>query len=66
MGPENVAGENKKSGTDQSNRKTIKYVVIGGTLLVGAVVFSDDVQHFYRAAARTGRVVSALAVCINE
>lgn len=65
-GPESPHDANKKTGSGQSRGKTIKYVVIGGTLLVGAVVFSDDVQHLYRAAARTGRVVGALAVCINE
>lgn len=35
---------------------------LGGTLLF----FYDDVKHAYRAAERTGRVVAALLVCINE
>ncbi|OOF97770.1 hypothetical protein ASPCADRAFT_205027 [Aspergillus carbonarius ITEM 5010] len=55
-----------QSGSGQSRRKAIKYAVIGGTIVVGAVVFSDQVQHLYRAAARTGRVVGTLAVCIND
>ncbi|GAA82597.1 ubiquinone biosynthesis protein [Aspergillus luchuensis IFO 4308] len=58
--------DGKRSGSGQSRSKAIKYAVIGGTLVVGAVVFSDQVQHFYRAAARTGRVVGTLAVCIND
>lgn len=58
--------DGKHSGSGQSRSKAIKYAVIGGTLVVVAVVFSDQVQHFYRAAARTGRVVGTLAVCINE
>ncbi|KAA8649164.1 hypothetical protein EYZ11_012825 [Aspergillus tanneri] len=35
-------------------------------MVIGAVAFSDDAQHLYRAAQRTGRVVSTLAVCIND
>ena len=38
----------------------------GGTLGAAAFAFSDDVKHGYAAAARTGRVVSTLAVCMNE
>lgn len=51
---------------NNSNNNTIKYVVVGGVLGVGAIVYSDVVQHLYHAVARTGRVVSALAICINE
>ncbi|KAF9887842.1 hypothetical protein FE257_009502 [Aspergillus nanangensis] len=58
--------EQKKTDHSQSPRKTIKYVVVGGALLVAAGFLSDNVQHLYRAAARTGRVVGALAVCIND
>jgi aarF domain-containing kinase len=38
----------------------------GGALGVTAVAFTDDVKHAYEAVERTGRVVSTLAVCINE
>lgn len=55
----------RQSGQDRSRNKT-KYIIVGGALGVAAVAYSDEVQHLYRAAARTGRVVSALAVCINE
>lgn len=56
----------KQSESGQSQKKVIKYAVIGGVVVVLAVAFSDKVQHAYRAAARSGRVAGALAVCINE
>ncbi|KAB8255060.1 ABC1 family-domain-containing protein [Aspergillus pseudonomiae] len=56
----------KPSGSEWSRRKVITYTVVGGTILIGVVAFSDNVQHLYRAAARTGRVVGTLAVCIND
>lgn len=61
--PNNNGG---KQEPGRSQKKTLKYVAIGGVVVVGAVAFSDKVQHGYRAAERTGRVVGALAVCINE
>ncbi|PKY02244.1 ABC1-domain-containing protein [Aspergillus campestris IBT 28561] len=57
---------NDGHGSNRSQRKLVKYAVIGGTIVVGAAVFSDQAQHLYRAAARTGRVVGTLAVCIND
>lgn len=56
----------KQSEPGRSQRKGLKYVIVGGVVVVGAVAFSDQVRHGYRAAERTGRVVGALAVCINE
>ncbi|KAB8269971.1 ABC1 family-domain-containing protein [Aspergillus minisclerotigenes] len=56
----------KSSGSEWSRRKVITYTVLGGTIVIGVVAFSDNVQHLYRAAARTGRVVGTLAVCIND
>ncbi|KAL4873134.1 hypothetical protein BDV12DRAFT_182400 [Aspergillus spectabilis] len=63
---ETAGGQGKQSGTGQSGKGWIKYGVIGGTIVVGALAFSDDVRHLYRAAERTGRVVGTLAVCIND
>lgn len=60
----NNNNDKKQSGQDRLRKKT--YLIIGSALGVAAVVYSDEVQHLYRAATRTGRVVSALAVCINE
>lgn len=37
-----------------------------GAAGVGALAFTDDVKHAYNAFERTGRVMGALAVCINE
>ena len=37
-----------------------------GTLGAGALFFTDDMKHYYAASERTGRVVSTLALCINE
>ncbi|KAL4978099.1 ABC1 family-domain-containing protein [Aspergillus desertorum] len=59
-------GQRKQSQTAQSGKKWIKYGIIGGTIVVGAVAFSDDVRHIYQAAARTGRVVGTLTICIND
>lgn len=57
------------TGQARSNgngNKTLKYAVVGGVLGAGTIFYWDDIQHLYRAASRTGRVVGALAVCINE
>ncbi|KAL4983597.1 ABC1 family-domain-containing protein [Aspergillus falconensis] len=61
-----AGGSGKQSQTAQSGKKWIKYGIVGGTIVVGAVAFSDDVRHIYHAAARTARVVGTLAVCIND
>ncbi len=37
-----------------------------GALGVTGLAFTGDVKHAYEAVERTGRVVSTLAVCINE
>jgi aarF domain-containing kinase len=60
--------EKKTGDSSQSKgqRKAIKYLAVFGVLGLGAVVFSDQYMHAYRAAARSGRVVGTLAVCIND
>ena len=47
-------------------RGRVLVAAAGGALGVTAVAFTDDVKHAYEAVERTGRVVSTLAVCINE
>lgn len=61
-------GQERQSGTNgkKRSRRSLKYAAAGGTLTAAALIFSDDVKHAYSAMERTGRVVSALAVCINE
>lgn len=49
-----------------SQRSMIKWFIIGSILGLGTVTFSDQAQHALGAAKRSGRVVGALAVCINE
>ncbi|KAJ9607720.1 hypothetical protein H2200_007798 [Cladophialophora chaetospira] len=38
----------------------------GGAAGAGVLAFGDDIKHGWRAAERTGRVVSTLVVCIND
>ncbi|KAL4819076.1 ABC1 family-domain-containing protein [Aspergillus spinulosporus] len=63
---EGAGNQGRQSQTSQSKNKWIKYGIIGGIIVVGGVVVSDDVRHIYHAAARTGRVVGTLTVCIND
>ena len=58
-------GQQARRSTGNGN-KTLKYAIVGGALGAGTILYWDDVQHLYRATSRTGRVVGALAVCINE
>jgi aarF domain-containing kinase len=37
-----------------------------GSAGLGALAFTDDLKHGYKAMERTGRVMGTLAVCINE
>ncbi|KAL4763224.1 ABC1 kinase family protein [Aspergillus foveolatus] len=61
-----AGGQGRQSQTSKSRNKWTKYGIIGGTIVAGGVVVSDDIRHIYHAAARTGRVVGTLAVCIND
>jgi aarF domain-containing kinase len=67
--PEEVESRDNRSGhsgSQQSQRRILKYAIIAGVVGAAAVTLSDDARHLYRAAQRTGRVVGTLAVCINE
>ncbi len=62
-------GKSYKDWTSGEQRK--KGVVLLATtgaagLGAAAVAFNDDVRHAYETIERTGRVVTALFVCINE
>lgn len=50
----------------RKSRRGLKYAAAGGALGAGVLAFSDDAKHIYAAAERSGRVVTALAVCVNE
>ncbi|KAJ5608285.1 hypothetical protein N7537_004904 [Penicillium hordei] len=49
-----------------SQRSVIKWFLIGSILGLGTVTFSDQAEHAFQAAKRSGRVVGTLAVCIND
>lgn len=52
------------------NRKPIKAAYLAAASVAGAgagaLAFSDNIKHGYEAAERSGRVVSCLAVNMNE
>ncbi len=62
-------GKNYRNWRSEGQRR--KGVVLLATtgaagLGAAAVAFNDDVRHAYETIERTGRVVTALFVCINE
>lgn len=59
-------GDGGKTDSKGSRRRVIRIAAAGGAVGTATLAFSDDIKHAYAAAARTGRVVVALAVCINE
>ena len=56
----------RKPRQSRGKRSAAVLAAAGGALGAGVLAFSDDVKHIYAAAERSGRVVSTLAVCINE
>lgn len=65
---EPAAGHTSQSQSSKSKprKSTLKYWIALGAFGVVAVSVSDTANHAYQAARRSGRVVGALAVCINE
>ncbi|KAH8671187.1 ubiquinone biosynthesis protein [Xylariales sp. PMI_506] len=47
-------------------RGVILTAAAAGGAGVGVLAFTDDIKYGYDAAERTGRVASALAICIND
>lgn len=45
---------------------TILFAATVGSGLITAAVYPDDAKHAWKACERSGRVVGALAKCINE
>ena len=62
-----AARDTAQTARDSSRSKRLLYTV-GGLVVVGAgaIAVSDEATHLYEAARRTGRVVTALFVNINE
>ena len=44
----------------------VYWAAAGGSLGGSIMFFGDDIRHGWLAAERTGRVVTTLALCINE
>ncbi|EXJ86056.1 Atypical/ABC1/ABC1-B protein kinase [Capronia coronata CBS 617.96] len=47
-------------------RRGVVWAAAGGGLGASLLFFGEDIKHGWLAAERTGRVVTALAVCIND
>jgi aarF domain-containing kinase len=47
-------------------RKAVRLAAAGGTLGASLLFFTDEIKYGYDAAERTGRVMTTLAICINE
>ena len=65
----NVAGFSTKTAKGRGRRRKKAPVVLtaaAGTLGAGTLFFTDDLKHGYAAVERSARVLSTLAVCMNE
>ena len=60
------ASNTAKGNVKRRRKAPVVLTAATGTLGAGTLFFTDDVKHGYAAVERTGRVVSTLAVCINE
>ena len=49
-----------------ARRRNIVLAASTGTLGAGAAFFTDDVKHGFVAMERSGRVLTTLAICVNE
>lgn len=63
---EPAAGHTSGANSSKPKSNKLKYWIALGVLGTIAVTVSDAANHAYQAARRSGRVVGALAVCINE
>ncbi|KAA6410147.1 MAG: ABC1 family [Lasallia pustulata] len=51
---------------NNGGRSAVLLAATGGAAGAGALAFTDDVKHGYAAVRRSGRVLSTLALCIND
>lgn len=58
------ANDGAKSGP--ANARLILFASTGAAAGTAVLAFTDEIKNSYEAAERTGRVVVALAVCIND
>ncbi|KAK2764026.1 hypothetical protein FQN54_009645 [Arachnomyces sp. PD_36] len=65
--PGGSGGGSGTNGGKARPQRAVKYAAAtAGTLGAGTLFFGDDIKHAYAAVERSGRVVSTLAVCIND
>lgn len=57
---------NRPRAPRSKRRRRVILAATGGTVLAGAVALNDNAKHAATAVQRTSRVLSTLAVCINE
>ncbi|KAK3351837.1 ABC1 family-domain-containing protein [Neurospora tetraspora] len=60
------SSNNTNGKTTNNGRRTVLLAAGGGVATAGLLAFGDDVKYTYEAVERTGRVASALAVCVND
>jgi len=51
---------------NKGKSKKVIWAAAGGTLGGGLLFFGDEIKHSYHAAERSARVLSTLAVCVND
>jgi hypothetical protein len=51
---------------DKRRKSRAVQLAAAGTLTASAAFLSDEIKHGYNAAERSARVMSTLAVCVNE
>ncbi|KAI9850158.1 MAG: hypothetical protein M1838_006045 [Thelocarpon superellum] len=56
----------RATGRRRGHRALALSAATGTALGLGLFAFEDPIRHGYRAAQRTGRVMTALAICIND
>lgn len=67
LGRENFAtSARRRPGRRKKNNAVLLSAAAGGSLAAGALFFVEDVKYGYGAMERTGRVMTTLALCINE
>lgn len=68
--PRRFATATGRNGSSQQQRRPRRALLLASTSAavggVTALAFIDDIKGAYDAAGRSGRVVSGLAICINE
>lgn len=59
-------GESHRLFDKKRKRRIVQLAAAGGALTASAAFLSDEIKHGYNAVERSARVMSTLAVCVNE